>query len=205
MCDQYMVVLLRLLYQVIEALPTSDHGQSTNNLPADKQGQTNGSDRQTIHKREECKSNPKLNPRNQSSCGICHALIDDKGICCRYGWVVDGRGEELQRVKRSKSHDVQCPLIDKLYPFRRKYGVATIQNVDSDPARVVQVKLHKYQGMDGQHGTQYQCQCGHPPQSMGVTELRQMIAPAPIQAILNPSDRWEATLVASSARRLVLR
>lgn len=201
-----MIVLFGLLDQMVEALPTGDHGQGTNNLPTGDQDQSNCTHRYIIHKREECKSNPKFNPRNQRRSGICHALIDDKGICGRYSWIVDGRCKELQRVKCSECDCVQCPLIGKLYPFRCQYWVAAIQNADGDPASVVEMYLHKYQGVNGQHSTQYQCQRGHPSQSTSVTELRHMIAAAPIQSILNPSDWWKATLIAvSAARWLVLR
>ena len=199
-----MIVLLGLLDQMVEALPTGDHGQGTNNLPTGDQDQSNCAHGYIIHKREECKSNPKFNPRNQCRSGISHALIDDKGICGRHSWIVDGRGKELQRVKRSECDYVKCPLIDKLYPFRCQYWVAAIQNADGDPATTMEMYLHKYQGVKGRHGTQYQCQRGHPSQCSWVTELRHMIAAAPIQSILNPSDWWKATLIAVSAARWLL-
>eukprot|EP00563_Minutocellus_polymorphus_P010807 CAMPEP_0181069142 /NCGR_PEP_ID=MMETSP1070-20121207/26785_1 /TAXON_ID=265543 /ORGANISM="Minutocellus polymorphus, Strain NH13" /LENGTH=111 /DNA_ID=CAMNT_0023149921 /DNA_START=391 /DNA_END=726 /DNA_ORIENTATION=- len=68
-----------------------------------------------------------------------HALIDDKGICGRHSWVVDGRGEELQRVKRSERDNVQYPLIDKLYPFRCQWWVPAVQNADGDPATAMKM------------------------------------------------------------------
>lgn len=86
--DQYMIVLLGLLYQVVEILPAGDHGQGTNNLSADNQDQTSGTKWDAVHKGKECKSNPKFNPRYQRGRGICHALIDDKGVCRRYRGVI---------------------------------------------------------------------------------------------------------------------
>ena len=134
-----MIVLLGLLDQMVEALPTGDHGQGTNNLPTGEKDQSNETHRYIINKRKESKSNPKFNPRYQRRCGIRHALIDDKGICGRHSWVVDGRGEELQRVKRSERDNVQYPLIDKLYPFRCQWWVPAVQNADGDPATAMKM------------------------------------------------------------------
>ena len=201
-----MIVLLGLLYQVVETFSAGDHGEGTNNLSADNQDQTNGTNWDAVHKGKECKSDPKFNPRYQRGRGICHALIDDKGICRCHRGIINSSCEKLQCMKRSKSHNVQCPLIDELYPFWCQYGVAAIQDVDSDPATTVQMDLHKYQGMDSHNGTQDHGQRSDPSQSMSMAKLRQVIAPAPIQAILNPSDRWEATHIAGLCPcRLTLR